>query len=220
MLVSIIIPTRNWFKFLKKSIESFLETVSNSSVLEFILLFDEDDQTTIDEFKNWEKKFEFKYLITQRKGYDHLEVYYNLGYEISKGDWLWIWNDDTFVTTNYWDKIIEMYSDKMVIINPFYPQAIDWWIGQNTLFPILPKKFADIFGRISPWNHVDTYLDHLIRDFNILVQENRIEVEWNKIDDEVTSEITYHKLSLPYLELKQDIIKLSNYLSQNEKNFI
>ena len=65
-MISILLPTRKRFKYLTASINSLLQTCKDKNNLEILLLFDDDDQETVDQFEDWKnnsEKFNCKHLV-------------------------------------------------------------------------------------------------------------------------------------------------------------
>ena len=151
-----------------------------------------------------------------RVGYDNLHIYYNKAYEISRGNWLWLWNDDACeMLCRDWDLIIEEYNNQFLILNPWNTRSIDsQYLKTNTMFPIFHRKYAEMLGHLSPWNHVDTYTNRVISGLVPLKNEFRIVHSHDRENDETDKEVFYHRVAFPEEQLKIDRSKISNYLTQ------
>ena len=215
--ISFLLPIRKRPYSLKRSLDSLYTTCSDPTSYEVVIIFDSDDIETINEFNSWEKKFNYKVEIMDRLGYDYLNEYYNKACSLSSGEWLWVWNDDTCMLEKNWDLIIKEYDKKFLIINPYNTRDVDReYIKTHTLFPIVPKKYYELLSHLSPWNHIDTYTERVIDGLNLLKNEFRIIHTHEKNNDEVSKEITYHRISIPEEQLSIDRDKIIKYLNNNE----
>lgn len=211
VLVSFLLPVRKRPKTLKLSLDSLLNTCSNVSNYEVIVVFDDDDIETINEFDSWDKNYNYKKIISQRFGYDFLNKYYNLASNESSGKWLWVWNDDTEMINKNWDLIIEEYNDQFLILNPFNTREMDAvYLQTHTLFPIIPRKYVELLGHISPWNHIDTYIERICSEY--IKNEFRILHTHNKNDDEISKEIVYHRISFPQEQFEIDFRIIRDFI--------
>lgn len=213
--ISFLIPTRKRVNCLNLSLESLQRTCTDIDSFEVIIITDNDDVETNEFLKSKIHNFTFKTKVRSldRLGYNYLNEYYNLAAEISEGEWIWVWNDDTKMISEGWDTIIKKYDNEFLILNPFNTRKVDEeYIKTHTLFPIISKKFYQIFSRISPWNHIDTYIERVADGFDLIKNEFNIIHTHDKENDEVTSEIHYHVIPFPNGELEQDREKLLKYL--------
>ena len=220
-MISILLPTRKRFKYLEASVTSLLETSNKTDNIEILFLFDDDDKETIEMFNSWDKNFNYKHIITERLGYAGMHEYNNMLAEISTGDWIFLWNDDSRMVSKDWDSLIEEeYKDKFFLISPKNLNNPAYTATQS-MFPILPKKWYNITGRISPYQQSDTYLNAVARRLGIFLHEPRIFHEHgefgisteNRIQDEVTKEIEY-KAVVPFSEVIEDSYKIYESLRQ------
>ena len=215
MKISFLLPTRGRSENLKLVLDSLENTCDSISNYEVILCFDNDDVKHIEEFDSWTKNYNFKKIVIDRCGYDNIHIYYNKAAEESSGDWLWVWNDDCEMIKKGWDTIISEYNGQFVIINPWNTRDVDaQYLLTNLMFPIFPRKYLELLGHLSPWNHIDTYTDHVVSVFNFPIKQNewRIVHTHNKQNDQTTREIFYHRIPMPINQLTIDRTKISNYL--------
>lgn len=210
--ISFLLPTRMRPDSLKKSLDSLMNTCSSIENYEVVVVFDEDDVETIDIFDLWEKNYNYTKVIVPRFGYDYLNEYYNAACAVAKGDWFWVWNDDTEMLNSDWDLILKEYDGQFVVLNPYNTREIDKeYILTHTLFPIVPRLYYDTLGRLSPWNHIDTYIEKLIGC--LIKNEFRLCNSHDKQDDVVTKEIQYHRIPFPQNELNIDLAKLKSKIN-------
>jgi hypothetical protein len=210
--ISFLLPIRKRPDSLKKSLDSLVKTCNNKNNYEVIVVFDDDDVDTILAFDSWEKDYNFQKLVTKRFGYDYLNMYYNMACEAAKGQWLWVWNDDTEMLNKDWDLIIKEYDNQFVILNPFNTREVDAkYLLTHTLFPILPKKYYELLNHLSPWNHIDTYIERIC--VGLIKNEFRLLHTHNKQIDEVSKEITYHKILFPQEQFLIDSEIIKKYVN-------
>lgn len=219
-LISIILPTRKRFEYLQLSIDSLLKTSANKGSVEIMCLFDDDDSETIERYSSWAKDFQHKELIVPRLGYAGMHRYNNMLCEASSGNWLFLWNDDSRMVSPGWDNvIINEYRGQFVMLSPMNLNNVEY-TREHCMFPILPRKWFEVTGRLSPWQQTDTYLNRIAKPLNLFRFEDRIQHEHgevntqgdNRIHDETTREIAY-KSDLPTAEVKKDIRKIKRHLA-------
>lgn len=218
-MISIILPSRKRFKYLKSSIDSLLTTCNNRDNIEILCFFDDDDKETITQFLDWDKSFHYKILISRRLGYRQMNVYNNLLSAIASGQWLFLWNDDARMISSHWDSLIlNKYSNQFVFISPKNINNVSY-TAERAMFPIFPKKWFDLTGRVSAHQHSDTYMSYIASKLNIFVHEPDISHEHgeigsvgeNRLNDEVTKEISYRS-DFQFDEIEKDATIISQYL--------
>jgi len=217
MNISFLLPTRNRPEKLKKLLLSLKETCNNINNYEVVLVFDNDDTAHINEFNNLNKNFNYQTIIMNRVGYDNLHIYYNEACKIAKGNWLWPWNDDcSEMLSKDWDLIVEEYNNKFCILNPWNTRSCDsGYLQSHTMFPVVPKKYVELLGHLSPWNHYDTYTERVVSGLNLLINEFRIVHTHDREEDETTKGVQYHKIPFPNEQLNIDRDKINNYLKED-----
>jgi glycosyltransferase involved in cell wall biosynthesis len=212
-MISFLLPTRNRSDKLKTLLDSFIKTASSIDNYEVILVFDDDDVEHIKQFESIPKNFNYKKIVMKRVGYNNLQEYYNTAALNSSGDWLWVWNDDSKMLSKDWDLIIEEYTNKFVIINPWNTRPEDSeYLQTNSLFPIVPRKMVELLGYFSPWNHIDTYWNRLQNGLSLLKNEFRIVHTHEREIDENLKNVVYHEIPFPNGNFIKDRKILENYL--------
>ena len=220
--VSFLLPTRKRSKKLEELLDSFKNTCNSINNYEVILVFDSDDTEHLNYFNSLEKKFNYKVIITDRVGYNNLHEYYNMAAFAAKGRWLWVWNDDSKMLSKNWDLIIQEYDNQFIILNPWNTRPEDHnYLQTNSLFPIVPKKWVDLLGYFSPWNHIDTYVNRIQSGFGLLKNEFKIIHTHDRIIDDNLQNVTYHAVPFPEKNYIRDKKIISDYLEsiKNEKSF-
>lgn len=169
--ISILLPTRKRTEAVVKSIGSLLANARDTSRIEILIAYDNDDEES-QQFFN-ETWFPFigqsdatsKVFETERFGYLRLYKYVNFLAEQATGDWIMFWNDDALMLTENWDDEIVKHDGwfgllRMPCVTMNHPFA---------LFPIIPREWVDFFGRVSPVNHSDWWI------YNVTVPVGRLE---------------------------------------------
>lgn len=172
MNISILLPTRKRTQALTKSVTSLLERAENPANLEILIAYDNDDTESSEYFAengDWVqlmKKYNTNTQVAEcePQGYLNLNTYVNGLAEASKGHLLMFWNDDAEMLTDNWDSLVWQNKNyfgllRMPCVNQPHPFA---------LFPIIPAKWTEIFGCVSPVNHSDWWI------YNVCVRMNRI----------------------------------------------
>lgn len=197
-MISILLPTRDRVKACEHSLRSLFEKAHNSEQLELLLGIDSDDTHSAEYFSS--KQFNdlikqhgvtVKTHTYQRKGYLNLNEYVNDLATHATGEWLMFWNDDAEMLTEHWDTHIHSKTWfgclRMPCKNFSHPFA---------LFPIIPAKWLQVFGTVSPVNHSDWWIYNVckslnrVRDIPVDVLHNRADINGEN-SDQTFSEQSY-----------------------------
>jgi glycosyltransferase involved in cell wall biosynthesis len=149
--ISILLPTRKRTQTLVNSINSLLANAADTSRIEILIAYDDDDEESREFFANtWadyigQCSATTKVFETERFGYLRLYKYVNFLAEQASGDWIMFWNDDAVMLTENWDDAIVNETGwfgllRMPCVNMDHPFA---------LFPIVPRSWIDFFGKVS-----------------------------------------------------------------------
>lgn len=158
--ISILLPTRKRTEAVIKSVGSLLASASNPADIEILIAYDDDDEESKQFFSStWHPFVEqcgatTKVFESERHGYLRLYKYVNMLGEQASGDWIMFWNDDALMLTDGWDTEIQKHNGyfgllRMPCVTMNHPFA---------LFPIIPREWIELFGRISPVNHSDWWI--------------------------------------------------------------
>lgn len=145
-MISVLIPSRDRVKLLKRTVESIWNMSSSMDVVEIVFRVDEDDQKTIDYLNELNHLPNVRVLVGLRKsGYRSSSSFFNEMAAVSKGNLLMCCNDDAIFKTKDWDKIIED-------VSVYYHDGI-FNIGVDTVidiedfaFSIVSKRWVEIVG--------------------------------------------------------------------------
>ena len=188
--ISILLPTRKRTEAVVKSIGSLLANAKDTSRIEILVAYDNDDEESRKFFaETWfpyigQCSATSKVFETERFGYLRLYKYVNFLAEQATGDWIMFWNDDALMLTENWDDEIVKHDGwfgllRMPCVTMNHPFA---------LFPIIPREWIDVFGRVSPVNHSDWWIYNVTapagRLLNLPVQvyHDRADVTGNNND--------------------------------------
>lgn len=189
--ISILLPTRKRTQALIKSLNSLLATAKDTSNIELLIAYDNDDDESRNFFQDvWsgyitQCQATSKIFETERFGYLRLYKYVNFLAEQASGDWIMFWNDDALMLTDNWDEEILKNKDffgllRMPCVTMNHPFA---------LFPIIPREWISFFGRVSPVNHSDWWIYNVtaplnrVRNIPVQVYHDRADVTGGNNDE-------------------------------------
>lgn len=153
MLVSFLIPTRGRLSSLIEGIQSIKEKASPEAKIEFLVRADEDDAETL----AGRNRIIGEVLVGPRWcGYNSVYRFYNELAAKSIGDWLVLWNDDTFMKTRDWDRLLPS-PDRAQVIWLHSPTSCTW------AFPAMSRKLYELWGCFAPSSPADTIIFELWR---------------------------------------------------------
>jgi|15BtaG_2_1085339.scaffolds.fasta_scaffold01216_5 hypothetical protein len=173
-LVSFLIPSRKRFTNLLNTINSIAETASDPSRVEVLVRFDHDDTESVSRISELPfDKVDIYVIVGERfGGYIDLNKYVNECCDISRGDMLFLFNDDTSMAVDGWDDVLDEYKNDVVILNPSTGDQSD---TLNT-FPIISRKIYEATGHFSLQAHNDTWVSDVGASLGIEKVENRIKI--------------------------------------------
>ena len=144
---------------LERSIKSLIDLADDYSRVQLMFGFDNDDTvgTThfVEEIQPWldEIKANYTALTFAPLGYIRLNEYVNELARKSDARWLVFWNDDAVMETEGWDTEIMKWEGKFRLLafhtHNDHPYSI---------FPIVPRKWLDLLGYLSPHQISDAWL--------------------------------------------------------------
>jgi len=187
--ISVLLPTRGRTDILKRSLLSLADLADDTSRIEMLLAFDDDDTKSSD----WcmenvlpeldDRGITYSLMQFPRLGYIRLNEYVNALAARGKGRWMMFWGDDAVMETQGWDTRILEVTDFRVLRIPthnLHPYAI---------FPIVPKKWIDLLGCFSPHQLSDStvsqmgYMLDIIKNIDVTVTHDRFDITGNNRDE-------------------------------------
>lgn len=188
--IAILLATRGRTEMLGRSVRSLIELAAQPERLQLMFAFDNDDETGFDyfvqELQPWLDARDVNYtaLKFQRMGYVNLHKYNNAMAKKTNSDWLVIWNDDAVMETPDWDRVIMSYQGEFKLLSfkthRMHPYSI---------FPIVPRKWYDLLGYISPhptqdgWVSQQAYMLDIYQRIEVDVLHDRFDLTGNNGDD-------------------------------------
>lgn len=157
MNISVMIPTRGRAEGLVNAITKMEHFATNPTHVEYLLKKDTDDPIPIS--NNASDRVTI--LNSNRlAGYQSLNHFYNAMAALSRGKWLWLFNDDAWTETPGWDEKIMAYGDgdKVAkVLTPFteWPNAPDqahyeeYHKVWQPNFPLISRKLYEASGHFS-----------------------------------------------------------------------
>lgn len=226
--ISVLLPVRARPGPMEQCLRTLIDTANRPGRIEVLIAFDDDDTDTIDYFVDVlapyldSKGVTYSAMQFKRLGYLRLNEYLNKLANHSTGNWIFFWNDDAVMTTNHWDDIIRQYDDRFALLraetNHEHPYAI---------FPILPRKWVEITGNISPhqindaWTSQIGWMLDIVITIPVMIEHERFDLTGKNDDDVFRNRPMLegnpaHPRDFNHIDWRkrrmQDAMKIGNYL--------
>jgi len=188
--ISILLATRKRTDMLKNSLASLVNLASDPSNLEILLAFDDDDTATFDWVEENvlsdldDKGVSYTCMSFERLGYIRLNEYYNKLAVEAEGDWLFFWGDDALMETHDWDQKLIAHTGKFRVL-----RALTHRSHPLAIFPIVPKKWVELFGYFSPhqlndnWVSQVAYISDIMETIDVHIEHDRFDLTGNNNDE-------------------------------------
>lgn len=188
--ISFLLPTRGRTTALQNSVQSLVETASEPSKIQIMFGFDTDDESSYEyfcqEIQPWLDDKQVGYIALKFKpmGYINLHKYSNKLAEYTDSHWLVVWNDDTIMHTQEWDTVIMSYTGQFKLL-AFHTHRDHPY----SIFPIVPRKWYDLLGYISPhptqdgWVSQQAYMLDIWERIEVTVEHDRFDLTGNNEDE-------------------------------------
>jgi hypothetical protein len=175
VICSVLIPSRSRIDRLRKTLRSIHET-SHASDVEILVRFDDDDHASLDVIGDLTREHGIRVLTGPRRlGYLSLGEFYAELAAVATGTWIWIMNDDAYVTgpptgsESSWDVDLQAIQTTGEIVQPECYQLghSKYWSSEGGAFPIVPNRCWERFSeRFDGGPSVDIWLDRMLRARN------------------------------------------------------
>jgi hypothetical protein len=175
--IAILLPTRGRTHLLDRSVFSLVDNCANLERVQIMLGFDRDDTVGLDHFRNSlqpeldRRGVHYRAVQFNRLGYVNINRYGNELAQRSDADWYMFFNDDAVMETAGWDEVIAQRTGDFRLLavhtHNDHPYSI---------FPIVPAKWMEILGHLSPHQMIDAWLSQIAYMLDIW---ERIEVTVN-----------------------------------------
>jgi hypothetical protein len=184
-----LLATRGRTDSLGRSVRSLIKLADHPERLQLMFAFDNDDAAGTEYFKTelqpWLDEQELSYTAMQfeRQGYHRLHIYNNKLAEQTDARWLMIWNDDAVMETKSWDTEIMNHEGEFKLLA--FHTHLD---HPYSIFPILPRKWYELLGYISPhsvqdgWLSQQAYMLDIWERIPVWVLHDRADITGNNND--------------------------------------
>jgi len=200
--ISILLPTRGRPKPLEQCLHTLFDQAKDPSRIEVMLAFDNDDAENIAYFVKVIQPYlddlgvEYSAIQFERLGYTRLNEYLNELAQHSQGSWLFFWNDDAVMKTQDWDQVIRDNAQEFYLLraetNHEHPYAI---------FPILPKKWVELTGHLSPhqindaWTSQVAWMLDIVKNIPVMIHHERYDLTGENLDNTFKDRIMFENMS-------------------------
>jgi hypothetical protein len=226
--LAILLPTRGRSDALGKSVRSLIDLADDYTQIQIMFAFDRDDAAGREYFDQELKpyldniKASYTAMLFDPLGYIRLHVYNNKLAQYTDSDWLVIWTDDAIMQTRGWDTEILKYNGDFKLLafhtHNDHPYSI---------FPIVPRKWYELLGYISPhptqdgWLSQQAYMLDIWQRIPVDVLHDRHDLTGNNndttfqtramLEGKPNDPMDFH--SIQQIDLRhRDCGKLANYL--------
>lgn len=181
--ISILLPTRGRAHRLESAIGSLLAKAAYPSKLELMLWHDNDDEPTI----NFADQFIARMLdesprpcgalwnhCGKRIGYSRLFAAYNEMALRASGRFVLLWNDDTDMVADEWDRLLIGRAEATPHIPLVQFLRRDCYQQADTTLPFIDKRIVDELQGISKHMYTDTWIGEVAAMSETLVWRNDV----------------------------------------------
>jgi len=226
--IAMLLATRGRTESLGRSVRSLIELANHPDRLQLMFAFDNDDEIGAKYFHEnlqpWLEEREISFFAVKfpRQGYHRLHIYNNKMAQYTNCHWLMIWNDDAVMQTQGWDTEIMRHQGEFKLLA--FHTHLD---HPYSIFPILPRKWYELLGYISPhsvqdgWLSQQAYMLDIWERIPVWVLHDRADITGNNndatfreraaLEGNPMHEADFH--SVTQMELRhRDCAKLANHM--------
>lgn len=226
-IASILVPTRGRVPYLKRSLESLAENIDQKTRAEIIVRCDDDDVETKRFLESNSNLWSMMVHGPRGGGYADLHLMYDDMCRMSRGQFLFMWNDDAMMQTKGWDLEIAKH-----VSNDDFPLYLDTKVYngaefQHYVLPIVHRSYWQILGRFSASAHNDTYVYEVLQPFfsklyrptDILIHHNFNEMVATNDRTYLEGKLTHPSTKKPWKDnsilvpLQEDRDKIARFLA-------
>ncbi len=187
--IAVLLATRGRTQALQRSVETLFDLADRPQTVQLMLALDRDDTVGQRHFQNhlqpWLDSHDVHYtaMLFDPMGYVNLNVYNNKLAAQTDSHWFVIWNDDAVMQTSGWDTKITAYNDQFRLL-AFHTHRDHPY----SIFPIVPRKWYDLLGYISPhqaqdaWLSQQAYMLDIWERIEVWVEHDRFDLTGNNFD--------------------------------------
>lgn len=195
--ITLFFSSRQRPDFVKEVLERAYTKSSKENTIETIVRFDNDDPLLIENLKVVSSYNQISIVGPRYDGYESLHIYYDECASIARGDVLWQLNDDAWIVSQNWDKILLDYLKqfpKQIFACDFDILGVNGeGIMYSWCFPIMSRKMYQLLGNKFCYGDVK-YIDTILMfTAQYLKMNKRIPVTvihqhvWDNIPDETSA---------------------------------
>jgi hypothetical protein len=195
--IAVLLPTHERTDALTRSVKSVIENADQPTSLQIIFGVDNDDTIGQTHLENviypYLDKHGVDYLAVgfEPMGYLGLNHYYNGTSAEADADWLFVWNDDAFITSKSWDAEVRKHDGEFKLLKVHTHNEHPY-----SIFPIYPKEWYDIFGFLARHQMIDAelsqnaYMLNLVQIIEVYATHDRADLTGNNNDVTQRSKIS------------------------------
>lgn len=159
ILISVLLPTRTRYEPLQRAVSTLFDLAADPESIELLLRTDDDTPTALSKIAIpdvWRKTCQE--WRGSRLGYGRMHDYYNGLAERAQGKLLFVWNDDTEMLTQGWDRLLLQSIGETPLVHFIHRD-----INQETddTFPVVDRRIFEALGHLSLHCYVDTWLSRV-----------------------------------------------------------
>lgn len=183
--ITLLIPSRGRIEKLLKCLSSIESATKDKEKIEAIVRLDYDDKESIEKIQEIHNfSFDIYTIVGKRfGGYTDLHFYVNEMCSLSRGNFLFLFNDDSFIETVGWEEIVCSFKGKPIILNPNTNDSSNIY---NT-FPIISRNIFETLGHWSLQTHNDTWIEVIGKTLGIEVYVPNLVIFHDRPDNENSS---------------------------------
>lgn len=196
--IAVLLPTHNRTDTFTRSVKSIVENATDPSRLQIIIGIDNNDTVGQNHFTKViqpyldKNKVDYTALEFEPMGYVGLNLYYNGLAKEADADWLFVWNDDAFITTKGWDDKVRKHDGEFKLLKIHTHNEHPY-----SIFPICPKEWFDLFGFLSRHQMIDAelsqnaYMLGIVEIIDVYATHDRADLTGNNNDVTQNNKITF-----------------------------
>lgn len=187
--IAVLLPTHERTEALTRSVKSVVENANEPKRLQIIFGIDNDDSVGQKHFTQVIQPYLDKHGVAyvavefEPMGYLGLNHYYNGTAAEADADWLFVWNDDAFITSKDWDAEVRKHDGEFKLLKIHTHNEHPY-----SIFPIYPKEWYDIFGFLARHQMIDAelsqnaYMLNLMQIIEVYATHDRADLTGNNND--------------------------------------
>ena len=155
--VSVLLPSRGRPDALRAALRNLAETCEKPERVEILVRLDDDDAAALavrDSLAAECAPVDLRIIVGPRGGgYRTFHNFVNELCAVARGDFLFLYNDDSRIETRGWDRQTAAERENLCVLNPATPEN-----PSRNIFPLAHRKVVEILGRFSPIPFCDAWV--------------------------------------------------------------